>query len=170
MDRLKMGPLHLNYFLGHWGWGINIDEAWGKSPIALNKSAFLSKCNSSTSSMSGCWQKNCFIILFHQHILLLLKCLSWERSQHGEQATLVLSVKARIPHTGSRPSLVWVMYKYKPVLTDTQSQTGLRRPSEARKQNQPLTGHYHCQLCHWGNWKTTGVWCNPPPHYRQVHT
>lgn len=59
MDRLKMGPLHLNYFLGHQGLGVSIDEAWRKKKekketIVLKKSAFLSKCSGSTSSASGC--------------------------------------------------------------------------------------------------------------------
>lgn len=35
MDRLKMGPLHLNYFLGHWGWGVSIDEAYRKENDSL---------------------------------------------------------------------------------------------------------------------------------------
>lgn len=28
MDQLKVEPLNLNYFPGHKGWGISIDEAW----------------------------------------------------------------------------------------------------------------------------------------------
>lgn len=76
----------------------------------------------------------------------ILMVLAWERS---EQATLVLSAGARKPHTGSRRQLVWVMCKYRQALTDTQSQTGLWWVNVARKQNQALTGHYHCLACHW---------------------